>query len=127
MAAFLKPFRFAWKELDEALNKIANALNNNAPLEGNAIHLDEKGGSGTSINWSDPKGKQANSSNQQQAQADSHQLITEMDWLGVKWQDVVIVDPVSCHQTTITVFTYTGNSNDVVKMTLGVSLWANPS
>ena len=110
MPAFLKRFRFAWKELDEALNKIADAVNNNAPLEGSGIHLDEKGGNGTSINRLDTKSTQANSSNPQ-GQGGTGQVI----WSGVKWQSVDVMDA-NCNRSTITVLVYTGNSSDSIQI-----------
>jgi malonyl CoA-acyl carrier protein transacylase len=105
MATFLKPFRFAWKELDEALNKIAYAVNFNAPLEGAGIHLDEKGGRGTSINWTETKTSSAPSS--------ASQAAAQNIWHGVKWQEVDVMDA-NCNRSTITVLVYTGDSSDSI-------------
>jgi len=106
MATFLKPFRFSWKELDIALNKIADAINFNAPLEGTGIHLDEMGGQGTSINRTDGQGSAAASSAQQST-------APQVVWHGVAWQNVDVMDA-NCNRSTITVLVHTGKSSDAI-------------
>jgi hypothetical protein len=108
MATYLKPFRFAWKELHEALNKIADVVNSNAPLEGTGIHLDEKGGYGTSINATKTQSSDAPDSASQQGGGGA-----QVVWRGVTWQDIDVMDS-ACNKTTITVLVYTGNSSDSI-------------
>ena len=52
MTTQLEEFKFGWKALNEALNRIAAAVNSNMPLPGEQISLDERGVLGVSINVS---------------------------------------------------------------------------
>src|SRR4029077_6518394 len=117
MATFLKPFRFAWKDLNDALNRIVDAINCNAPLEGTGITLDEKGGYGVSINRRDDKSGHPGDTQQQQGggvpvtiqafDADNNPvMLTVMtDGSGfststLAWQPITMVDPGTCAQST---------------------------
>jgi len=110
MASYLKQFRFAWKELDEALNKIADAINFNAPLEGTGIHLDELGGHGISINRADQGDSGGGGSSQQKTAP------PQVVWHGVAWKNVDVMDA-NCNRSTITVLVSTGNAGDSITIT----------
>jgi hypothetical protein len=125
MSVLLKPVSFGWKALDRALNLIIDAVNRNAPLEGDGISLDEKGLQGVSINLSSSNGNKPDPNNPQQASSGSGDLVavtiqafdlnnnpvslTVMvpaanSGFGdstLRWQPVVTVDSVTCASGTI--------------------------
>jgi hypothetical protein len=106
--ATLNRFRFEWKALNEALNRIADVVNQNCPLEGDHISLSHNGNLGVAISVSAQTKKSPGGDQQSGGGA------TSIIWYGVKWQDVTMVDPSSCTQSTLTVLTKTGNADDVV-------------
>src|ERR1700741_86279 len=116
--------QIGWKGLEDVINEIRNRINVNQPLEGSGIRIEDSPGGGKLISLSPSP---TTSSDNQQPATDPHLLATEVDWHGVKWQDVTVVDPSSCAQSTLSVLTKTGNTDDVVIITVKYPFWVAPS
>src|SRR5215468_6921338 len=114
----LRNVTIGWKALNRIINRIIDTVNANEPLEGAGIRIIEHQ-NGKLIELSDTGTTSSPDRNQQQsAISDPHQLIYTITESGVKWQQVTVVDPGTCAQSTITVLTFTGNPNDIISTDL---------
>lgn len=84
--------QIGWKSLEKVINEIRDKINANMPVSGSGIHIEDLGNGGKLISLSPPP----TTSSDSQKQAGP----TEG-----KWMTVTIVDPSTCAQSQIQVWT----------------------
>lgn len=101
----LKQVDFSWPALNRALNDIIDTVNRNSPLEGENIHLDEKGRQGIMINVTNQGKDDKSNANTGGGGGGGIAAPTSLTIQGVSWQSITIVDNVTCAKTQINVLT----------------------
>ena len=130
MATPLKNVQMGWKGLQDVINRIIDTVNSQTPVEGSGINIEDSANGKIISVANQTGGGGGGDSSQTNAGAgaqDPHLLATEIDWHGVKWQDVTVVDPSTCAQSTLTVLTQTKVDTDIVVITVQYPFWVAPS
>lgn len=121
----LKQVRIGWKGLENIINEIIDKVNISVPIEGDGIRIvDAPNGKVISAS-SQPASNSASGATTQVA-SQAHSTIDKISWYGVKWQDVTVVDPSTCAQSTLTVLVNTGDESDSILIGLAIPLWGDP-
>ena len=109
--------RFGWKNLEEVINGLIDAINANEPLEGQGVTVEDKTGGGKMISvmrqGKQPAGTPAGAPTQGDGAQPQLLRADSIEWYGVKWQDVTIVDE-NCAKSTIKVLVSTGSDSDSI-------------
>jgi hypothetical protein len=129
--ADLQRAQIGWKGLQNIINQIIDEVNKQTPLAGTGIHT-EDAVHGITISLANQTGSSTTSSDQTSTGGgggvqDPHLLATSVIWYGVKWQDVIVVDPGTCAQSTLSVLVSTRDNNDSI--TIGpvkYPFWVQP-
>ena len=99
----LSQVSIGWRWLERTLNRIIDTVNQQKPLGSTTIAIEESP-NGTLLKVvnlnSDQPGGSGTSGTQQQQQQQKPQPVV---WHNVTWQQVTVVDPVSCAQSQISV------------------------
>lgn len=117
-----------WKGLQKIINRIIDHANASVPLEGDGIRIQEtaNGILISTANDAENVGPTAASSGQSAGQQQNHSTIDKIEWTGVKWQGVTVVDPSTCAQSTLTVLVKTDDPSDSILIGLTIPLWVDP-
>lgn len=118
----LKHVAIGWKALAKIINGIIDQVNNDTPLEGDGIRIIDTA-NGKLISTSalaQTGGSSAGIGAGKTSQFATNTLI----WIGVKWQDVIVVDPDTCEQSTLKMLVSTEDAADYVYISLAAPLVA---
>ena len=114
-----------WRGLENVINRIVEAVNGNDPIEGAGIRITAlSNGKLIEVASSAMTGNNPGSGNAGGGQ--NHILVYNTTWSGVKWQNVTVVDPATCAQSTLSVLVNTGNPSDTVIVPFSTPLWGGP-
>lgn len=123
MPEYLKEAKLGWKGLGLIINRIIARVNHNTPLAGDGILITEGPGGMLIATAAAKNSGEGGSQGDKRLQALRTNTLV---WVGVKWEDVIVVDPDTCDQSVLKVLVYTGNAADAVYMNLGAAQVAPP-
>src|ERR1700746_245972 len=125
--ATLKNVQMGWKGLQDVINRIIDTVNSQSPVEGSGIRIVDTD-NGKLISVAGETTGQGSGGGAQTQQGDPHELVNGLIWRTVKWQEVTVVDPSTCAQSTLTVLVSTGDVNDSIVINFtDTLLWATPA
>jgi hypothetical protein len=126
--ATLKNVQAGWKGLQDVINRIIDTVNSQTPLEGSGIRIvDTSNGKLISVASETTGGGGGGSGGGGGGSTQEPHLLINAEILhGMKWEDVTVVDPVTCAQSTITVLRLTRDLNDSITIDYSYYYWASP-
>jgi hypothetical protein len=117
-----------WRWLERTLNQLIDEHNKQRPLPSSTIAVEESP-HGTLLKVVGTPQSQDKNQSQGTGSQVKHLLATNLIWIGVKWQNVTLIDPANnCAQSTLRVLVNTGNSNDSISIgPFKYPFWVEPT